>query len=485
MANLEKASILKLNNTAHLEPKYNTDIRFSTADYDSAILRFLILKNKKPMILGTPNVLGKIKLDHSDGSYWIDDLELVEKNKDYQFQYQLPNDLLSREGKVTAQVIIAEKGNSSLVVAQRIFTFDVAKSIYQNITAESKTQHIMEFSELKKEIRDEVSDIKQSIEESADYVTQIQNERQQALDLIQTLLTSSTEEIKALGDEKVAQIETTSETYLNELTTGSQDVNQAIQDFKDFMVDKDVVLQSETEDWQKFKVTNDDGSNLYTTLSSDQEIMDTLSPGTYYVTNAPHGVSGISTAGYLIVMEREGDIARKQIFSGYNNNRIITRWRFNAEWSDWSELVTKEVNEEIINQETLTQQMTDLQNQMRTYTDERHKTLFKGTVNGVDSRVNLSDDIKNYNMLYISVETPGGVFTAPVLVSTIKENIVIQTTNLRDTTGQLLGFYEAKLDTRTAKVLIIENDVSYDYASETGSGPGRNAFTILHVEGWK
>ncbi len=88
-------------------------------------------------------------------------------------------------------------------------------------------------------------------------------------------------------------------------------------------------------------------------------------------------------------------------------------------------------------------------------------------------------------MIFISGEFPGGVFTEPILVKALLDNIAIQRINLRDSDGTFLGAYEVKLTPQDNNILEITNDVSWDELGSTGTGADRNAYHITNIEGVK
>ena len=116
---------------------------------------------------------------------------------------------------------------------------------------------------------------------------------------------------------------------------------------------------------------------------------------------------------------------------------------------------------------------------------KQYYTLFNGSVRGVGGIIPLNDDYTTYDILYITLEFPGGVFTEVTMVKEIIDNISVQRPNLRDTDGTFLGTYEIKLTPNSNTELEIANDVSWDELGSTGTGQDRNAYTILNIEGVK
>lgn len=116
---------------------------------------------------------------------------------------------------------------------------------------------------------------------------------------------------------------------------------------------------------------------------------------------------------------------------------------------------------------------------------KQYYTLFNGSTNGAGSTITLNDDYTTFDILYVTVEFPGGVFTETVMVKEIIDSITIQRGNLRDGTGEFLGVYEIKLTPNTNTELLIETDVAWNEEATEGSGADRNAYTILNIEGVK
>lgn len=144
------------------------------------------------------------------------------------------------------------------------------------------------------------------------------------------------------------------------------------------------------------------------------------------------------------------------------------------------ETVKKSSNNNTSEISNLKQQIVDLAQSTKT-----SYVLFEGSEQGVGSTIQLNDNFHNYYMIFISGEFPGGVFTEPILVKALLNDITIQRINLRDSDGTFLGAYEVKLVSQDNNVLEIVNDVSWDELGSQGSGGNRNAFLITNIEGVK
>ena len=92
--------------------------------------------------------------------------------------------------------------------------------------------------------------------------------------------------------------------------------------------------------WQKYKLTNDDGTNFYdSTLSVDfsnsNQLMN-LPIGTRYVVNSKNQPMGTSINGWLTKFNRTNEVILVQ-YQPYNSN-VIYQKRFYNTWSDWEQV---------------------------------------------------------------------------------------------------------------------------------------------------
>lgn len=481
MSNLEKKALVVLDNNANIQPRADLDIVFSSADYDSGILNFQVLKNKRPLILGDPNVIGRIILKHSDNSVVVQKMEIDSKVNEFQFAYQVPNEILQRPGKVEAQITIAEKGNSNVVVAQRKFSFKIQNSLFSSVNAETKTTYIVEFQELQQQINNTVVDIQESIENSQDYVTKIEEAKTLALSEISDKLQKSLTDFISTSDEKENAITTKGDKYIQDITNGGEDVNKAIKDFKDFMVDKDIVLNSQAENWQKYKLTNDDGTP-FTLDKFDFNDIDTLETGNYFL-NFSYNSPFKGTSYGRLKIEKVTNNFRKAIATTANSNQYYVNHKWNGEWSDWTEIVTLNSDEEIVKQESLQTQLSELKQELKTYTDEKRKVLFDGSASNVGTTIGLTDDYTKYSVLFISGTYPGGTWEATSLVA-MEKSIIVNVTNLIDEDSGGGGHYELILQKTDNKTLTIGLDNYMEITSNKGY-TNANKFTVQRIEGWK
>lgn len=186
----------------------------------------------------------------------------------------------------------------------------------------------------------------------------------------------------------------------------------------------------------------------------DINSLNTLPLGVNYVLSAKNTTEEMKTNnGWLTV--NYGNNVKRLMYQPYSEGRIFYNYIWKDKLGQWQSNTTQ------------------------------YYTLFEGSEQGVGSTIQLNDDFHNYYMIFISGEFPGGVFTEPIIVKSLLEDIAIQRINLRDSDGTFLGAYEVKLTPQNNNILEIVNDVSWDELGSEGSGLDRNAFNITNIEGVK
>lgn len=275
MSNLDKNAIVNLENTAKYQSRSDLNVSFSTADRNSAVFYFSVTKSGKPLLLSDENVKGHIALSHSDSSFIKDEL-MIDNDSDKQFRYQIPNDLLKRNGTVTMQIFIAEKGNSNTIVAEKIITFGIENSLLKQLSGETKLEYIVELDELLETIDKRMKIINEKIENGEDYVTKIEEARDKVLKTIEQ---------------------------------------------------NNAVTTSQTAEWQKHKLTTDDGYafSLANPKLDDNETLLSLKSGSYYFWGGT-GVTSGTSGGFLKVITNSSKEVTRIIFYDLATNKIYTNF---------------------------------------------------------------------------------------------------------------------------------------------------------------
>ena len=485
MSNLDKSSIVNMENTARYQPRSKLNVTFSTADRDSAVFVFNVTKDNKPMLLSNENVTGHIALKHSDGSFVKDTLHFTEPNINGRFEYYIPNEMLKREGAVTMQVFISEKGNSNVTVAERIVMFDIEKSIVSQISAETKLQYIVEYDELQAIIANRITDIEDKMANAEDYVSQLEQAREKGLTDIEMAKADNVKVLNDLADQRLEEINNKANEYSSKFDDDKQYMDDKHQAFKESVLNSEVVTQGESKEWQKYKLTEEDGNRI------SKEGLDLLNLDTgYYETwNAVNGpIDG--TADTFEVNVTTGSSGQKTIVANQSNlnKTFINTIHTDGQDRGWKELISLPLGEEIETQNSAESRANETLTDANQYTDKQlskqHAVLFEGSANGVGTNIKLTDDYSKYKILFISGSFGGGDFTQEYSTY-LSGKIIIQKTNVSDADGNGGGHHELIIEKINNTELKITNDVFYDFGANKGSGPNANRFIINYIEGWK
>ncbi|HDG6293816.1 TPA: phage baseplate upper protein, partial [Staphylococcus aureus] len=211
MSNLEKSVAINLENTAHYGNISNLDITFRTGESDSSVLLFNITKNNQPLLLSEENIKARIAI-RGKGVMVVAPLEILDPFKGI-LKFQLPNDVIKRDGSYQAQVSVAELGNSDVVVVERTITFNVEKSLFSMIPSETKLHYIVEFQELEKTIMDRAKAMDEAIKNGEDYASLIEKAKEKGLSDIQIAKSSSIDELKQLANSRISDLENKAQAY--------------------------------------------------------------------------------------------------------------------------------------------------------------------------------------------------------------------------------------------------------------------------------
>ncbi|PTI79191.1 hypothetical protein BU098_14300, partial [Staphylococcus xylosus] len=301
---MNKIATTRLDITAHYQDIKKLDVEFYNQDIGTSKLVFQIKRNNQPMLLSEINVDSQIILVTSDGSKKVDNLTFENEMKGI-VSYTLPTDVLAHVGEVTGEIFINRKGSDDTVVV-RTFKFSIKDALINTISGDTKLSYIRKFDDLESLIKQRVLSIQESIKNLEDYVTKVNDAKEDALqaigvdkDNVQLIIENGKNEIEALLD---------NDTFLKveDFKDYKKNIDDQFISFKDDLESKtsDKVKQSEFDalNLQKHKLTNDDATikivNLESNIDNLNEMKET---GFFYTTNTPDLPSDVSSAGFLTV----------------------------------------------------------------------------------------------------------------------------------------------------------------------------------------
>ena len=374
---IDKKALFKMKTEPYLKPISDLGVGFYNLDENTAILQFQLTNNSGPLMLHENNIDSYAYFESKNGSASdVIDLEIID-NYNGIVQITLPKDFLqaSTDTKVTGQVYIgvnniSGKPEYNEVAVFREFNFEVADALINKISAFTKIEYIRMFDQLKMRIEQKVRDIEEAIANGADYVAEMQSVLQRGVETlnaivadgksdIQSFITQAktdltqvkddaTEEITTIANNAKTSLEDTADASINSVTAktteATEHVDAKVTEFNQTVEDNGFlspqILDEELGklEWQKYKLTNNDGGIPFTNLSSNiDELNKFTKTGFYYIANVPGLPSGVNSAGFLNVYARSDGNAIKQVFYPYIQNRVVIRHFYN-DWYDWLEV---------------------------------------------------------------------------------------------------------------------------------------------------
>ncbi|GEQ07023.1 DUF2479 domain-containing protein [Staphylococcus gallinarum] len=368
---IDKKALFKLASEPYLKPISDLGFGFYNLDENTAILRFQLYNDKGPLLISKENLTAYAYFESTNGSASdVMELEIEDEFKgivtitlDSAFLHACTNTT------VTGQVYIGVNnvdGNPQYneVAVFREFKFEVADALINKINSTTKIEYIRMFSQLKQRIEQEVKDIKEAIANGVDYVAEMKTVLQQGKDALNKIVIDGKADINTLITQSKTDIDETVAQSIEDITTLSNNTKTAIQNIAD-TVNQSVTAKSEqvithvdakveafnqtVEDngfvtpeqldtninslnWQKYKLTNDDGSYQVIAIGDNLDNLYKLPAGNFYTTSVP--ITGASsTAGFTSVEKRE-DVVKRITFRPYNSKQTWVK-RFYNTWSDW------------------------------------------------------------------------------------------------------------------------------------------------------
>lgn len=379
---IKKNGKLTLKDTPYFEPIDNTNISFTNMDIGTARITFRIMKHGLPLQVSDKNVYVYAYLESSNGSR----AEVIELNFDDPINglvsLQLDKEFLLAATNTTVKgqlYISMHKWNTvsdefSDTVALQEFTFTVKDALVNQISGVTKIQYIRTFDQLKTEVKDRILELEEEVgrietvsnelKELFRTTTQdIKDLKARTIEELDSKIASSSLAVDDKKTEILSELNTATTNAINQINNKKEEVLQLITDnnlvtndmFTEFQNDIQETMdetlgeylsqvnavrddfQSTLDDleWQKHKLTNDDGSQIQVSDIDFDTIDVDLKPGMYWVsggTNKP-----VERNGFLTV--RQGTSSNsfmKLIFEPYDSNGIYIRNK-NATngWSEW------------------------------------------------------------------------------------------------------------------------------------------------------
>ena len=379
---IDKKALFKMKTEPYLKPISDLGVGFYNLDENTAIIQFQLTNDSGPLMLHENNVSSYAYFKSKNGSSSdVIDLEIVDSYNGI-VQITLPKDFLqaSTDTKVTGQVYIAVNNVSGKpeyneVAVFREFDFEVKDALINKISSFTKIEYIRMFDQLKARIEQQVKDIEEAIANGADYVAEMKSVLQKGIETlnaivadgktdIQTFITQAKTDLTKVKDDATGDITTTANnakssvqdtasTAVNSINSktaeATEHVDSKVTEFNQTVVDNGFlspqILDEELEnlDWQKSKLTNDDGrlQQLSEFDFDNPELIFGEKSQFAYVSsslNAPISSRSNGTVMYLVVT---ADYKRIE-YRPNGSNKIFYRRKEAGVWLDWKEITNNQ-----------------------------------------------------------------------------------------------------------------------------------------------
>lgn len=375
MSELEKIGKIDLSEEAYLKPVSNKGIGFYNLDKNTAKFQFRVSKDDKPLLISDKNVKGYAFFKAQNGTdkqrpstSGVLDVEFIDPMRGL-IGITVPQWFLKNVANTTVlgEVYLSlndfnTTGKDDTVVLGT-FSFSVKDSLVNQIESDIKVSYIRMFDDLRTELELKVQQLKQDIGDTQsliesikqianDSLAKINKAQADAISAITDALLSSTNSIDLERDEALRQIDAkreavktdydlsndtfkqlvsnSTQTFNDNATNANKTIDDKVNAFNQtlgeggFTTQSDVDNKLDTLTWQKFKLTNDDGSRIR--LNGNGEDVATLDVGFYQIYNYIGMPTGEGDANsYWNVDITTGSDNVKQILAtlSYKNKRFI------------------------------------------------------------------------------------------------------------------------------------------------------------------
>lgn len=142
----DKKGHIKLETSATVHKKIDTDISFNQTDVGTSTLVFQITRNGKPLEINNNHVNATIFMTNGNpkeddmAMYVYDKLEIRNPEAGLA-RYKIPDEFLSQIGKVKGQVYLLIRGKKDIVTEVE-FSFNVRKSLIDEIPSVDQFREI-------------------------------------------------------------------------------------------------------------------------------------------------------------------------------------------------------------------------------------------------------------------------------------------------------------------------------------------------------
>lgn len=320
-----KEGKIKLETSAHYVPIGNTNITFYDSDIGTADLIFYITRNQRPLEVSDENVDCFLMLKAKDGTYIVDTAHVVDPLNG-KVKYTVPKEFLTHTGSVKGQVWIAVHGKEDMITEVE-FSFTIKDSMFTTIPAVDKVNYIRTFEDLRERIEDRVQYIEESLANGDDYVSQMDATFHSGMKSLNDRSAQVINEIKSLADNHKQELNDLKDNNIIELDNKANQIKEDIEELNNY----------DTSNWQKYKMTNDDGSRIW--LQGLDPL--TAEPGYYETSRMVNGPMN-GDSGFFYVDITPSSYGRRLIKATYSagNRSFVLTVHTGGAIGEWKEITS-------------------------------------------------------------------------------------------------------------------------------------------------
>ena len=331
-----KRGHVNLETSASFHNRLDTNLAFFSTDLGTADLVFNITRNKSPLLVSEENASTLLILMKGD-EYIVQEVEYVDPMNG-QLKVTVDDKVLARPGKWRGQIYIEvhDVNNPSKedIVTQAEFTFDIKDSVINTIPAIDKLNEIRTFIDFREEIMETISEINTALENGEDYVSQMEATKASGMKALNDRSSQVINEIKALVDNHKQELNDLKDNNITELDNKANQIKEDIEELNNY----------DTSNWQKYRLTNDDGTMHYISKTDMEGInVNDFDTGLYEIVATDDSESNGLPKGFgAFIMQLDvttSNNGRKQFLLNISSqNRRFVKSIHNNNESEWKEL---------------------------------------------------------------------------------------------------------------------------------------------------
>lgn len=348
---LNKIAQYQAKNEPYLKPISDLGIGFYNLDENTATLQFQIYNDNGPLLISDENVDVHGYFESSNGSVsTVLKLNVVDGMNGIA-QITLDKDFLqaSTSTQVTGQIYVAvnnvtDNPNNNQTAVLGEFNFQVADALINKVSSFTKVEYIRMFDQLREEIKQRTKEMEEDIGDIKTLVSEVENAvadgkaditkiKNDSISELEDIANTTNTSVRQQASQAISEIQSIVDEYSTKLNDETKEkineVNEASDKVLESIKQSNVVSTEETENWQKYRLTQDNGTIKYVPKGTITDIK-TLEPGLYETVSDDDATNQDIPLNntYVQIKVWEGGHGRKEIeltstFNGTKYFRLI------------------------------------------------------------------------------------------------------------------------------------------------------------------